>query len=63
MKFDLKISLEEMEKLEQKYNIALHVDQYIDKKDEYYIVTSNGNEYIGSTIKEVKKRLKKKYDY
>lgn len=62
--FDLKVSLEQMEQLEEKYNIALHVDQYMDKKDEYYMITADKEyKYVGSTIKEVKKKLKNLYGY
>lgn len=62
--FDLNIPLQQMETLEEKYGIALHVDQYADKKDEYFMITKDKEyKYVGSTIKEVKKKLKKIYGY
>ena len=61
---NLEINLEAMEALEEKYGIALHVDQYMDKKDEYYMITKDKEyKYVGSTIKEVKKKLKKIYGH
>ena len=62
--FNLEIDLVAMEALEEKYDIGLHVDQYADKKDEYFMITKDKEyKYIGSTIKEVKKKLKKIYGY
>lgn len=56
------IPLEKMEKLEDKYNINLHIDQYCDtNKAEYFVINGNNKTYIGSTIEEVEKNLIARY--
>lgn len=59
------IPLEQMEKIEKKYNIHLHVIQYADacKKDEYFELKDDGSKtYLGSTLKEVESNLKNRVD-
>ena len=61
---NFKINLKEMEELEEKYSISLHVDQFESKKDEYYVITpENESEYAGSNLKEVRKTLRKMFGY
>lgn len=62
--FNIEVNIQAMEQLEEKYGIALHVDQFEGKKDEFYMITPDKKyKYVGSTIKEVKKTLKKIYGY
>ena len=62
--FNLEVNLQAMEELEEKYSVSLHVNQCEGKKDEFYMITADKEfKYIGSTIKEVKKALKKIYGY
>lgn len=65
------IPLEEMERLEKKYNIHLHIEQYGDLNipDRYYqvlepnILLTNNYLFLGHTIETVKKVLAKKFGY
>lgn len=65
------IPLEAMERLERKYNIHLHIEQYGDPriKDRYYQVLENNifvlenYVFLGNTIEEVEDVLKKKFGY
>jgi len=65
------IPLEEMENLEKKYNIHLHIEQYgnLNIPDKYYqviepnIFVSENYVFLGNTIEQVKKKLKKKFGY
>ena len=62
----LSFPLEEMEKLEVKYGVNLHVDQFEDenKPDAYFVIgESKSFTYVGSTLDEVKERLKTWYGY
>lgn len=55
------IPLEQMEALEKKYNIHLHVIQYADvsKNDEYFELKDDGSKiYLGKTLEEVENKLK-----
>ena len=64
--FNMEVNIQAMEELEEKYGIALHVDQFEDKnkKDEFYLITPDKKyKYVGSTIREVKKTLKKMYGH
>lgn len=69
MKFD--IPLREMEMLEKKYGIQLHVEQYedVDTPDSYWQILPQGTSvYLGHTIDEVERVLgeiygKKNFDF
>lgn len=58
----MKINMQEIEALEEKYGVALYVEQEDGKKDEFYAVVDGGDyQYVGNSIKEVKKKLRKMY--
>ena len=62
----LNVPLQEMEKLEAKYGINLHVDQFEDENipDAYFVIgESKSFTYVGSTLDEVKERLKSWYEH
>lgn len=61
----LNIPLEEMEKLESKYGINLHVDQFEDENmpDAFFIIGKDSFTYLGSTMENVEKELKRRYGY
>ena len=63
MEFNLNIPLREMEELEFKYGIHLHVEQYGGSCDYLEIDTWGDRLYLGSTIDEVKEVLKRRYGY
>lgn len=60
------IPLQKMEELEEKYNVHLHIEQYIDPRlpDKYYkvlkpdVFTSDNFIFLGNTIEEVEEALK-----
>lgn len=64
---DFKPPLFEMEQLEDKYNIILHVEQHEDKNipDKYFYKTKDDDRWhiIGYTIEEAKKTLKEIFMY
>lgn len=70
-KFYINIPLQQMEALESKYNIHLHIEQYGDLNipDKYYqvlepnIFVAENYIFLGNTIEEVEQNLKKKYGY
>lgn len=61
------IPLQKMEELEEKYEIELFLDQTEGKKDNYYQLidqfplTEKKRVFLGHTIKQVEKRLKREY--
>ena len=65
------VPLQQMEELERKYNIHLHIEQYGDLNipDKYYqilkpnIFVAENYVFLGNTIEEVGQNLKKKYGY
>lgn len=65
------VPLQQMEELERKYNIHLHIEQYGDLNipDKYYqilkpnIFVAENYVFLGNTIEEVEQNLKKKYGY
>lgn len=65
------VPLQQMEALERKYNIHLHIEQYGDLNipDKYYqilkpnIFVAENYVFLGNTIEEVEQNLKKKYGY
>ena len=57
----MKINMQEIEALEEKYGVALYVEQEDGKKDEFYAVDGGDYQYVGNSIKEVKKKLRKMY--
>ena len=58
----MKINMQEIESLEEKYGVALYVESDDGKKDEFYVVVENGDyQYVGSTLKEARKKLRKMY--
>lgn len=62
----LEIPLQELEQLEFKYGVRLHVDQFEDetKPDAYFLMDKSGSFiYIGSTLSNVKEKLKSWYGY
>lgn len=63
--FTLNVDLERMEKLEQKYNIHLHVEQYgnIGLQDKYYQLKYplSDSIFLGNTLDEVEKKLEVLY--
>ena len=63
--FNLNIPLKEMEQLENKYGIELFIEQYDDPDtpDSYWEILkpSNVKLYLGHTIGEVERVLKRKY--
>ena len=64
MEFDLSIPLQEMEQLEFKYGIHLHVEQRADGSCDYFVVNFLGDWwYLGTTIEKVKEVLKQNYGY
>lgn len=64
MGIELNIPLKEMEELEFKYGIHLHVDQCEDGSCDYCEINTWGDRcYCGSTIDEVKEVLKRRYGY
>ena len=64
---DFKPPLFEMETLEDKYNISLHVEQYEDENipDKYFYKTEDDDRWniIGYTIEEAKKTLREIFMY
>lgn len=59
------IPLEQLEQLERKYGIELHVDQYedVDTPDAYFIKASNSYIYIGHTLDSAIQYLVDTYGY
>lgn len=63
---EIKIDLERMEKLEEKYGIHLHVEQYgsmLNIPDSYFEIKEPFTEciFLGHTLDEVEKKLEKMY--
>ena len=63
---EIKIDLERMEKIEQKYGIHLHVEQYgstLNIHDSYFEIKEPFTEciFLGHTLDEVEKKLEKMY--
>lgn len=63
--FGIKIDLERMEKLEEKYGIHLHVEQYGDLsiQDKYFEIREplSDSVFLGNTLDEAEKKLEKMY--
>lgn len=63
--FGIKIDLERMEKLEEKYGIHLHVEQYGDLsiQDKYFEIRKplSDSVFLGNTLDEAEKKLEKMY--
>ncbi len=64
----MEIQLKEMEELEKKYNIRLHIEQSYGELDKYYeikfappLITTQ-KIFLGNSLNEVKTILSKKYD-
>ena len=64
MEFNLNIPLQEMEELEFKYGIKLHINQFSNGTCSFYEIDPWGNGwYCGSTIEEVKENFESRYGY
>ena len=63
--FGIKIDLERMEKLEEKYGIHLHVEQYGDLsiQDKHFEIRKplSDSVFLGNTLDEAEKKLEKMY--
>ena len=63
MNDEFQLPIFEMEELEYKYNIHLHLVMY-DKNDyAFYLVNECGSEHVGNTIDEVRREMFERYGY